>query len=293
MTVSLFHFRTFPLSPVLRYATTGILLPCLFLPAVAMGKAPDNPRVWKPDVRSVAVFKNGMGFFIRDGVAAPRDGWCVAGHVPPALFGTFAVYSLDGKRPVDVVGAGPGETVEFDGKDGPKEVQARRARLEACKGLKVALTSEHDGKSETVAGELIELTDEYAILAADGRLQATRLDDLKKLQVPDYPLRVHVQGDTETAEPVPLGMAYLRKGITWIPEYSLKIIDETTAELTLRGTLVNEAEDLIRSDVHFVVGVPSFLHAEYLTPIAVGQVIRAVGAALPPGLQSQVYPQVA
>jgi len=37
-------------------------------------------------------------------------------------------------------------------------------------------------------------------------------------------------------------MAYLRKGITWIPEYTLKVIDDETAELTLRGTLVNEAE---------------------------------------------------
>jgi len=48
-------------------------------------------------------------------------------------------------------------------------------------------------------------------------------------------------------------MAYLQKGITWIPEYTLKVLDEKTAELTLRGTLVNEAEDLIHSDVHLVV----------------------------------------
>ena len=93
-------------------------------------------------------------------------------------------------------------------------------------------------------------------------------------------------------------MAYLRQGITWIPDYTLKVLDDDTAELTLRGTLVNEAEDLIHSDVHLVVGVPHFVHTGYLAPLAVGQVIRSIGAAiggpgLPAGVQSQIMNQAA
>ncbi len=65
-------------------------------------------------------------------------------------------------------------------------------------------------------------------------------------------------------------MAYLRKGITWIPEYTLKVLDDDNAELTLRGTLVNEAEDLIHTDVHLVVGVPHFVHTEYMAPAGRG-----------------------
>jgi len=82
-------------------------------------------------------------------------------------------------------------------------------------------------------------------------------------------------------------MAYLRKGITWIPDYTLKVLDEENAELTLRGTLVNEAEDLIHTDVHLVVGVPHFVHTKYLAPIAVGQVLRTIGAAV----AAQAVPQ--
>jgi hypothetical protein len=85
-------------------------------------------------------------------------------------------------------------------------------------------------------------------------------------------------------------MAYLRKGITWIPEYTLRVIDEETAELTLRGTLVNLAEDLVHADVNFVVGVPHFVHTDYMAPAAVGQVIRTIGAAVAP---SQVMTQIA
>jgi hypothetical protein len=43
----------------------------------------------------------------------------------------------------------------------------------------------------------------------------------------------------------------------------------------------------IHTDVHLVVGVPHFVHTEYLAPIAVGQRIRAIGGAI----QSQQVPQ--
>ena len=37
-------------------------------------ESPDtNPRLWQPRTRSVAVFKNGMGFFLREGDAALHE----------------------------------------------------------------------------------------------------------------------------------------------------------------------------------------------------------------------------
>lgn len=248
----------------------------------------DNPHVWKPEVKSVAVFKNGLGFFIAEGDARLRDGWCVSGAVPPAVFGTFAVYSVDETRTVDVVGSGSGETVEFDGADGPKDAAGKRARLEPYKGLNLSLTFKHDDRAETAVGKLVEIGGEYVILNQENRLNAVRLAELTRMQVLDYPLRVHVDSAKPANEaPARLGMAYLRKGVTWIPEYTLKIVDDTTAELTLRGTLINEAEDLVGTDVHFVVGVPHFLHSELLTPLALGQAIRAVAAAVPSQYLSQ------
>lgn len=72
------------------------------------------------------------------------------------------------------------------------------------------------------------------------------------------------------------------------------MIDEHTAELTLRGTVINEAEDLVHCDVNFVVGVPHFTHSDYMAPIAVGQVIRTIGAAVAPReMQSQIMNRAA
>jgi len=250
----------------------------------------DNPHHWQPRTTSVAVFKNGLGFFIREGEVDLRDGWCLAREVPPATFGTLAIYSANAEEAVDIVGSGPGEVVEFDDLDAPKDVAAKRARLEACRNLRVELTYSYKGSQRSAAGTLVSVGPEFAILDTDDNSFAVPIDDTTRLQVLDLPLRIHVAADSGQApERTGLGMAYLRKGITWIPDYTLKVLDDDTAELALRGTLVNEAEDLIHCDVHLVVGVPHFAHTDYLAPIAVGQIIRTMGAALAP---TQVTTQI-
>ena len=68
-----------------------------FLAASAYGQMErdeqDNPYQWKSRLTSVAVFKNGLGFFTREGEVDLWDGWALADHLPPATFGTLAVYS--------------------------------------------------------------------------------------------------------------------------------------------------------------------------------------------------------
>ncbi|MFH1476133.1 MAG: hypothetical protein ABIH24_01385 [Verrucomicrobiota bacterium] len=253
---------------------------------VSCGRAEDekeSPSQWNPKVTSVTVFKNGLGFFLRQGKVSLRDGWCVSEAVPPASFGTLAIYSHAKNETVDIVGTGPGEVVAFNGIDAPQDAATKRARLESCKFLKLQLTYRQHGDDRTSAGQLISVGPEYVVLQADSNSFAVPLEGIRKLQVLEKPLRVHVTSDgAKVPSETILGMAYLRKGVTWIPEYTLALRDEDTAELTLRGTLVNEAEDLVHCDVNFVVGVPHFLHTDFLAPIAVGQVIRTIGAAVAP-----------
>ena len=247
-----------------------------------------NPHVWKPRTRAVAVFKNGLGFFMREGKVALRDGWCAAETIPPAAFGTLAVFAQEENEVVDLVGAGPGEVVEFDDRDAPNNDEEKRQRLTACDQLKIQLDYKHKGAKFTAAGKLVSVGPTFAVLENEQNSLAVPVAGVTRLQILDLPLRVHVSNDDKTPlEQTRLGMAYLRKGITWIPDYTLKVLDENTAELTLRGTLVNEAEDLIHTDVHLVVGVPHFVHTEFLAPIAVGQVIRTIGT----GLSSSSVPQ--
>lgn len=272
----------------------------------------NNPHLWRTRAKSVAVFKNGMGFFLREGEVSLRDGWCLSGPVPPALFGTLAIYSLAEQEAVDVVGSGPGETVEFDGTDEPTDDEVKRSRLQAAVDLQVELTYRQHDADRRAAGKLVSVAGDFAVLDNDSQSFAVPIAGLSRMQVLDLPLRIHVAHDSAalanaeaTREDKPaapddegkktrLGMAYLRKGITWVPEYTLRIVNDNEAELSLRGTLVNEAEDLIHCDVQFVVGVPHFMHTEYLSPLAVGQVIRTVASAVAPTqVQSQIMNRAA
>lgn len=257
----------------------GLLLSLLPVPLVQAEEP--NPHIWKPQTKSVAVFKSGFGFFMRSGEVTLRDGWCLAGQVPPASFGTLAIYSQKENEVVDVVGAGPGEMVEFDDIDARKDPADKLARLQAAVGLRVALGYTHRGTTASATGKLVAAGEQFAIVEEQAQTFAVPTEAVTSMRVLALPIRVHVSsGEAGTSASTELGMAYLRQGITWIPEYTLRILDDTTAELTLRGTVVNEAEDLIHCDVHFVVGMPQFLHADYLSPIAIGQAIRTIGTAV-------------
>lgn len=235
-----------------------------------------NPHVWKSRIQSVSVFKNGMGFFLRKGDVSLREGWCHAKRIPPAAFGTLAIYSLNSKHLVDIVGAGPGEIVEFDGDDAPDTAEARLARLRSAKNLNVQLTYDHKGKTRSAAGKLISVAEDFAVLESNNNSFAVPVKTIEKMQILELPMRVHLQTDNgKTPKKTELGMAYLRKGITWIPEYTVKILNDDTAEIMLRGTLANEAENLINCDINFVVGVPHFTHTDHMAPIAIGHRLSA------------------
>jgi hypothetical protein len=246
-------------------------------------KKDDNPYVWKPRTTSVSVFKNGLGFFMREGDTVLRDGWCVAGQVPPAAFGTLAIYSHDEDEIVDIVGSGPGEKVEFNDEDFSSDLKIKKAKLEENLNLNVQIKYDHTGKEKEASGKILSVGPKFVILENDSNNFAVKIVEITSMKMLDYPIRVHVSKESKSeAKKTRLGMAYLRKGITWIPEYTMKVIDEETAELTLRGTLINEAEDLVHCDVNFVVGVPHFIHSHLMAPIAAGQVIRAISASVAP-----------
>ena len=289
----MFGASTYPYRNALIIAAVGLLSVGGSVHAQEEEKAEakkTNPHLLKTRTTSVSVFKNGLGFFMREGTAKKRDGWVMAEKIPPAKFGTLAIYSHDEDEFVDIVGAGPGEVVEFDGVDADDTLAARQKRLKASEKLKVQLEYEENGSKRTAAGTLVSAGDKFAILDTGKQSIAVPMGTVSKMQILEMPLRIHVNGaDKDRSAESKLGIAYLSGGITWIPEYSVKILDDDTVELTRRGTLVNEAEDLIHCDVNFVVGVPHFAHTQYMAPIAVGQAIRTIGTAVAPRqLQTQI-----
>ncbi len=258
-----------------------------------------SPHVWNPKTKSVSVFKNGLAFFLQEGTAELHDGWCHAKSVPPAAFGTFAVFSVNPVHQVQMIGIGDGNLIEFASESGDGNSNGNTAsqknweQLKRSIGLNVKLEYDHKGANNEAAGKLIDVTVQHLVLETTDQTIAVSRDKLKSVRLYEHPLRVKVSREGEKLERTQLGMAYLRQGLVWIPEYTIKLIDEETAELTLRATLVNEAEDLIDCNVNFIVGVPNFMHNELLSPMVAGRVIRTLGTThattgMPPQAMSQM-----
>jgi hypothetical protein len=133
---------------------------------------------------------------------------------------------------------------------------------------------------KTVAGDVV-------LLKTEDGVRAVPVAHITDITFPDQPsttiklqekhgvLRLRIEGtDADSAEVV---MAYLQKGLRWIPEYALELGDDGQLRIRLQATLINELADLHDATVYLVVGVPSFVMAGELSPLALQQTARELG----------------
>jgi len=73
-----------------------------------------------------------------------------------------------------------------------------------------------------------------------------------------------------------VGMVYLQKGVRWIPNYHIELLEGGKAKLALQGTLINDLADLDNVNLGLVVGVPSFIMKDNISPVA----LREAGLSL-------------
>ena len=91
-----------------------------------------NPPLLSAPVRDVAIFKNGYGFFTREGEADLNDGWCVTNSVPAASLGTFWVYSPNENVAVDQVITGkPHAAASKTGEPNPSALVGKTKQSQA------------------------------------------------------------------------------------------------------------------------------------------------------------------
>lgn len=96
-------------------------------------------------------------------------------------------------------------------------------------------------------------------------------------------------GGQPVGKSVEVGMAYVQKGIRWIPNYRIELDGKGKAVVKLQATILNELTDLKDATVNLVVGVPSCYFKETSDPIALSQVV----AQLPPYFQTDASTQYA
>ena len=232
---------------------------------------------------SVAIFKDGSAFVIKKGNVATQDGiFRLEDDLPQALFGTLWVHSPTKKL--------SGVASYLDKVDHSNEANniANSIRGNVGKSAKYYLhpvkkedpVESFEGKIKAVVGTLVTIKSgsNYTTLPINRihRVDFKEEPNLDwKSKIEKRILEVSFLNKNKSQ---PIEFMYLQKGIGWLPNYLIEVKGEEKAMMTLRATVVNDVENIEDAEVHFVVGVPSFLYANMTSPlVATEAVVNMLG----------------
>ena len=229
------------------FSTSTMRLPfeLLLTALTAASHAQTTPKnmTFSTMLKSVAVFRDGFGYYIREGHVKLEDGWATTDLVPAAVKGTVWFYSLDTGDKIDTIVIGKENKISFAN---AKEI---KAKLQDKVGLRLTVFTNGNQRFE---GELSKILDDMMLIKIGDAYNAIPYDQVKTIQFVGYPVRIKV--DTKTPNKIAnIGVAYLQEGIRWEPSYILDI-HKGLASLNLRATMQNTTEKLDKTDVFFVVG---------------------------------------
>lgn len=258
-----------------------ILLLLLITQPICAAKDDSPPP--KTTVKTLAVFKNGLGFVYRSGEVPVKDYWAQIDEIPPAVLGTLWIGSVG---PVWRV-----QEVVSDKCTSEKSVDAASISdlLEANVGRQALLTflTHSTPETKTIPATILSVPKDGQIVMIqmeDGTIGVTNKSDViavtldkdaplkKKSDITSNCAKVRLSSSTKKAPAsAEITLAYLEKGISWSPGYLVNIADDKQADIIMEAVLANDMEDLNDVDVSFVVGYPNFVFADQVTPLWLGQ----------------------
>jgi hypothetical protein len=253
----------------LRYLTRAVAL-CAIAGIVSGSSAcwaAEKSSAFVTETKKVAIFKDGYGFFMREGAAKLDSGWCTTNYVPNAVLGTLFFYAGEQQDGIDTVIATRDNRVTGDDKDA-----LRRWFLDKI-GLQVSVKTAK-GASD---GKLTHLLQDMLLLEKDSSTTAVKIAEVEQATLLEYPLKIKLRTDKPQKETT-VGMGYLQQGISWLPSYILELTGAKEGLLTLRASITNGIEDLSSCDVYFVVGLPNYEFKGQIDPLALAASVGLSGA---------------
>ncbi|MCJ7508466.1 MAG: hypothetical protein MUO85_07015 [candidate division Zixibacteria bacterium] len=261
--------------------------------------------------KTIAVFKNGLGFFIRDGEVSLKDGWGVTEYVPNATLGSIWIGCLDKdatleeaiafkeeiKNEIEAISieellkANIGEDVIIDLNN--KIIKGKIISVPEDREIEKNETARYDYRSGYTYPytQQIQPATFVIIDTKEGKV-ALNKNAISKIEFPNLQStkivkeskakRIKFKVGTQKSK-ARLSLSYLQKGISWVPSYLVNIENPKKARITMKATLINDVEDLENVDVYFVVGYPNFVYADVLSPMALEQSITQFISTLSAG----------
>jgi hypothetical protein len=247
---------------------------------------------FSPDIKRVAVFKNGYAFTYREAETATQSGWAYTTKTPVGVLGTVWGYSTTPNIKINRLLASSTETEKSD----VVKIGSLPEILMANQGSRIRFQTflynekkSYEGIYQIIGGEnypTIALKTETATLFVpfSSAYNIELLGDFESKKTVKIPqtenrLSIRVEG-AKDGEKINLGVAALEKGISWIPAYRIEAKGEPIkeAKIELEAMLINDLGDMKDSSVYFVVGVPSFLFQNQMSPLSLGNVWSGVSS---------------
>ena len=248
-----------------------------------------------PEVKRVAVFKNGYAFTYREGDAQISNGWAYTTNAPTGVLGTVWGYSTLPNVKVTQLLASQSDKSEI------KRVGTTLEILYLNEGSKIRFTDDKDKKFEgtyQILGQSLLTAPAGTIFSPEGMTIALKTEtgtlffpvsEMKNVEIIGQPkierpmttkenrLLMKVDG-AKDGQNINLGIASMERGIRWIPAYRVeaKGTPVKEAKLELEAMVINELTDLKNSEVYFVVGVPHFLFQESMSPLSMNSAFSGV-----------------
>ncbi|OJJ15333.1 hypothetical protein BKI52_38610 [marine bacterium AO1-C] len=216
--------------------------------------------------QNVAVFKNGSAFFVNKMKVDASKGFFLLEKVPAATFGTLWLTA---------------ENNTIKGTRSYMEEVAKKMKVTNKKGMVKALI----GKSatftltnnKTYQGTIQRIDGSMIVFKTGGKWMTFTTDNIKMMELGQAPATQFVQKEKQRVLRIDFAQAranqtfelmYLQKGISWVPNYSVNLLNDKKAEITLKANLMNDVEDLKDANINFVVGVPNFAYDYLQSPVA-------------------------
>jgi hypothetical protein len=256
-----------------------------------------------PEVKRVAVFKNGYAFTYREAEAQTANGWAYTLNAPTGVLGTIWGYSTSPNvrvsqllasetekretvRVVDIAEvllANEGSRIRFVDSYNSNKIFEGTYEIIGRNRLKLTRSAEEDDIVQAENLIIALKTETGTIMFPVSSIRNIEIIGQPKLEktraVKENRLMMKIDG-TKDGERLNLGIAALERGIRWIPAYRVEVkgapIKE--AKLELEAMLINELTDLKNTEVNFVVGVPHFLFQDQMSPLSMNTAFAGVSS---------------
>jgi hypothetical protein len=261
---------------------------------------------FSPEIKRVAVFKNGYAFTYREGETTANANWIYTTNVPVGVLGTVWGYSTTPSVRVDqllaseflsstnteriediaeFLIANEGKRIRFiDGYnvsyEGVYEIISRYRNFENEMRPENGYRSSFDLNSITLS---LKTESGVMLIPANSARKIEILDPQPNLLKPKREKLVRLGIKTNGAkdgQTVNVGIAALERGIRWIPAYRVEVKGDPIkeAKLELEANVVNDLGDLKNTEINFVVGVPHFLFQDTASPLSISTAFAGISS---------------